>query len=108
MSADTSPTAPAKSSARIAKNRLGNVDMYNIAKSIGRNTRVEPKSGCKKINKIGTKNTAPSFIQNFTLPLNFRDFVSAKRAAAMTQVPILAISEGCMDMNPRSIQRVAL
>ena len=76
-----------------------------MAKSIGKNTRVEPKSGCKKINKIGTKNTAAIFSQNFKF---FFPSLRANIAAAIMHVPIFANSDGWTDTAPKSIQRVAL
>ena len=84
------------------------MEIYSIAKSIGKKTSVEPKSGCKKINKIGIKNTNASFIQNLKLSLNLVILLRANKDAAITQVPIFAISEGCMEISPKSIQRVAL
>ena len=47
---------------------------------------MEPKSGCKKINKIGIKNTAASLTQNLMLSLIFPILLRANIEAAIMDV----------------------
>ena len=80
--------------------------MYRRAKIMGGKTNDEPRSGCRKINNIGSKKTPATFAntrkESPTVPIS--DL--ARILAAIIRVPIFAPSVGWMVM-PRSIHLLA-
>ena len=90
----------------VAKKRLGTLATYNSANIMGGKIRVDPKSGCRKINNIGAANVSPTLAMTFHD--SFRVVISdlARIEAPRIKVPILAPSVGCNLNTFKSIQRL--
>ena len=87
----------------VRKKRVGMRATYKIEKAIGGNTKVDPKSGCRKIKNIGK----PKHAESFRIPLReSRTFPILERArmlAPKTMVAHFAPSDGWILKGPRSI-----
>lgn len=107
MSHATMPNTIAKIPNVVAKKRLESFDVYNKANSIGGKTKHDPKSGCKKINTIGIKNTIIILKMILSELLKLVILERVKIAEAKINVAILAGSEACTEKNFRLSQRCA-
>lgn len=87
------------------KNRLESLDTYNNANSIGGNTKVDPRSGCKKINNIGSKNTQPVLNKVFRESEKLLISSLARILQARINVAIFVASVGCIEKNLKFNQR---
>lgn len=103
MSQATMPSKIAKIPKVVIKKRFESFETYNKANSMGGNTKHDPRSGCRKINTIGRKNTATTFAMVLTELRKLVILERARMAEAKMRVPILARSDGCMRKALQSI-----
>ena len=68
---------------------------------------MDPRSGCRKINNIGIKNTPETLANTKSESLTVPILDLAKMLATIIKVPILAPSVGWTRVRPRSTQRLA-